>query len=178
MNAVDLATGEPAWESPVPLEDVVQTPVAVDETSAYVGDVGGRVTAIDLATGDVRWAEELGTPISGAVTLDAGRALVTTLGGRDEPSEVVALDAETGEDLWRASAEDASNLVSAPVVADGRVLVLDASAGSSRSTPRTAASSGDRRSSTRSPRAVSRSSSRAWGRRRRSRRTVRCSPST
>jgi outer membrane protein assembly factor BamB len=125
VNAVDLATGESVWASPVPLEDVVQTPVAVDETSAYVGDVGGRVTAVELATGDVRWTEDLGTPIAGAVTLDAGRALVTTLGGRDEPSEIVALDAESGEDLWHASAEDASNLVSAPVVADGRVLTLD-----------------------------------------------------
>ena len=129
VNAVDLATGESAWSSPVPLEDVVQTPVAVDETGAYIGDVGGRVTAVDLATGDVRWTEDLGTPIAGAVTVDSGRALVTTLGGRDEPSEVVALDAETGEDLWHASAEDASNLVSAPVVADGRVLTLDAIGG-------------------------------------------------
>lgn len=125
VNAIDLATGEPAWASPVPLEDVVQKPVALDETSAYVADVVGRVTAVELTTGEVRWTEDLGTPISGAVTLDAGRALVTTLGGRDEPSEVVALDAESGEDLWNASAEDASNLVSAPVVADGRVLTLD-----------------------------------------------------
>jgi outer membrane protein assembly factor BamB len=129
VNAVDLATGERVWASPVPLEDVVQTPIAVDETSAYIGDVGGRVTAVDLASGDVRWTEDLGTPISGAVTLDAGRALVTTLGGREEPSEIVALDAESGDDLWHASAEDASNLVSAPVVADGRVLTLDAFGG-------------------------------------------------
>ncbi len=125
VNAVNLATGEPAWGAPVPLEDVVQTPVAVDETSAYVGDVGGRVTVVDVASGNVRWTEELGTPISGAVTLDGGRALVTTLGGREEPSEIVALDAESGDELWRASAEDASNFVSAPVVADGRVLTLD-----------------------------------------------------
>jgi outer membrane protein assembly factor BamB len=125
VDAVDLATGESVWASPLPLEDVVQTPVAVDETSAYIGDVGGRVTVIDVASGDVRWTQELGTPISGAVTLDGGRALVTTLGGREEPSEIVALDAESGDELWRASAEDASNLVSAPVVADGRVLTLD-----------------------------------------------------
>jgi outer membrane protein assembly factor BamB len=125
VNAVDLATGEPSWEAPVPLEDVVQTPVAMDETSAYIGDVGGRVTVIDVASGDVRWTEELGTPISGAVTIDEGRALVTTLGGRDEPSEIVALDVESGDELWRASAEDASNLVTTPVVADGRVLTLD-----------------------------------------------------
>ena len=129
VNAVDIRTGEPAWGSPVQLEDVVQTPVAVDETSAYIGDVGGRVTAIDLESGDVRWTKDLGTPIAGAITLDAGRVLATTLGGQKEPSEIVALDAKRGDELWRASAEDASNLVTAPVVADGRMLTLDALGG-------------------------------------------------
>jgi outer membrane protein assembly factor BamB len=129
VNAVDIETGESVWGSPVQLDDVVQTPVAVDETSAYIGDVGGRLTVIDLESGDVRWTKELGSPISGAVTLDAGRVLATTLGGQEEPSEIVALDAESGDELWRASGEDASNLVSAPVVADGRMLALDALGG-------------------------------------------------
>lgn len=129
VNAVLLGTGEPAWPSPVPLEDIVQTPVAVDETSAYVGDVGGRVTVVDLASGDVRWTKDLGSPISGAITLDAGRVLATTLGGREQPSEIVALDDASGDELWRAHAEDASNLVSAPVVAEGRLLTLDALGG-------------------------------------------------
>ena len=129
VNAVDLQTGEPVWGSRVQLEDVVQTPVAVDETSAYVGDVGGRVTVVDLGSGDVRWTKELGTPIAGAVTLDAGRVLATTLGGQNDPSEIVALDAENGDELWRASTKDASNFVTAPVVADGRMLTLDAVGG-------------------------------------------------
>jgi outer membrane protein assembly factor BamB len=129
VNAVDLETGEPVWPAPVPLEDIVQTPVAVDGTSAYVGDVGGRLTVIDLASGDVRWKTDLGSPISGAITLDAGRVLATTLGGQDQPSEIVALDDRSGDELWRAKAEDASNLVSAPVVADGRMLTLDALGG-------------------------------------------------
>jgi outer membrane protein assembly factor BamB len=129
VNAVDLGTGEPVWASPVQLEDIVQTPVAVDESAAYVGDVGGRVTAVELASGEVRWTAELGTPISGPVTLDAGRALVTTLGGQEEPSEIVALDARSGDELWHAGADDPSNLVTAPVVVDGRMLTLDAFGG-------------------------------------------------
>ena len=39
------------WPSPVPLEDVVRTPVTVDETGVYVGDFSGHVTAVELASG-------------------------------------------------------------------------------------------------------------------------------
>ena len=42
LAAVDLRTGESVWPSAVPLEDAVRTPVAVDETAAYVGDISGR----------------------------------------------------------------------------------------------------------------------------------------
>src|SRR5918996_356095 len=128
VNAVDLATGRQAWERPVQLEEVVQTPVTVDGVVAYVGDVGGTVTAVDVASGDVRWRADLGTPVAGAVSVDADRALVSTLGDRDTPGVLVALDVDSGEELWRTD-EDAirSNLVSAPVLADGRILVLEPS---------------------------------------------------
>ena len=129
VRAISLETGRDVWSAPVQLEDIVQTPVAVDGSTAYVGDVGGRVTAIDVASGDVRWTGELGSLVTGAVTVDDGRALATAFGGGGDTSAVVAFDAETGEEEWRASREDASNLVSTPVVADGRVLVLDALGG-------------------------------------------------
>jgi outer membrane protein assembly factor BamB len=129
VRAIALDTGEDVWTTPVPLEDIVQTPVAVDGSTAYVGDVGGRVTAIDVTSGEVRWTAEVGSVIAGAVTVAEGRALVTAFGGRNEASEVVAFDAETGEEAFRASLEEASNLVSTPVVADGRILVLDAIGG-------------------------------------------------
>jgi len=126
VNAVDLRTGEPVWASPVQLDDVVQTPVAVEEGAAYIGNVGGGVTAVDLGSGEVRWTTELGTSISGAVTLDGDRAFVATLGTRRAPGRVVAMNASTGEEIWRTG-DDAmlGNLVSAPVVADGRLLVLE-----------------------------------------------------
>lgn len=125
VNAVDLSTGEPAWGSPIQLGAAVQTPVTTHGMGAYVGDVGGHVTALELASGEIRWTAEVGSPIAGPITLDDGRALVTALGGQDEPSEIVAIDAASGEEQWRASAESASAMVTAPVVADGRILAMD-----------------------------------------------------
>ena len=46
----------------------MRTPVAADETAAYVGDISGHVTAVELSSGEVRWSEDLGTSIAGAVT--------------------------------------------------------------------------------------------------------------
>ena len=129
VRAISLETGEDLWATPVQLEDIVQTPVAVEGSTAYVGDVGGGVTAIDVASGEVRWTGDVGSVVSGAVTVDDGRALATAFGGREKTSEVVAFDAATGDEEWRASLEGASNLVSTPVVADGRILVLDALGG-------------------------------------------------
>jgi outer membrane protein assembly factor BamB len=126
VNAVDLATGEPAWTAPVQLEDVVRTPIASDGTAAYVGDGGGSVTAVELSSGDVRWTADLETPIAGAVTIHDDRAIVATVGEQQTPGVVVVLDASTGDEVWRRS-EDAvlGNIVSAPVVADGRILLLE-----------------------------------------------------
>jgi outer membrane protein assembly factor BamB len=126
VNAVDLASGRPSWDVSVQLEDVVQTPVAVDREAAYVGDVGGRVTAVDLRSGEITWTADLGTPVSGAVSLDGDRAFVATLGAQRTPGAVVALDTATGHEVWHSDAEAVlGNLVSAPVLADGRILVLE-----------------------------------------------------
>lgn len=126
VNAVIAATGRPAWERPVQLQEVVQTPVTVDGAAAFVGDVGGTITAVDVGSGDVSWTAELGTPVAGAVSVDADRVLASGLGDRDTPGVVFALDAESGEEVWRTD-EDAirSNLVSTPVLEGGRILVLE-----------------------------------------------------
>jgi len=126
VNAVDLLTGEPVWGSSVQLEDVVQTPVAVDGSAAYIGDVGGHVTAVELSSGDVRWTADLGTSISGAITLDGERAYVATLGEQQTPGVVVALDTPTGDEVWRSGEEAVlGNLVSAPILVDGRIFTLE-----------------------------------------------------
>ena len=144
VRAIALDTGEDVWTTPIPLEDIVQTPVTVDGSTAYVGDVGGRVTAIDVTSGEVRWTAEVGSVIPGAITVADGRALVTAFGGRNEASEVVAFNAETGEEAFRASLEEASKLVSTPVVAEDRSWSSMRSGASWRSTRRTAVRLADR----------------------------------
>ncbi|MET1011897.1 MAG: PQQ-binding-like beta-propeller repeat protein, partial [Actinomycetota bacterium] len=126
LVAIDLRSGETVWPSPVPLEDVVRTPVTADETAVYVGDFSGHVTAVELSSGELRWSTDVGSSIAGAVTVDGDRALVATVGEQQTPGGVVALDRSTGEELWRTG-EDAvqGNLVSGPVVADGMILVLE-----------------------------------------------------
>ena len=126
VDAVDLR-GRPVWDEPVPLDAIVQMPVAVDGDTAYVGDVDGGVTAIDVATGDVRWEIDVGSAAAGAVTSDGDRIYVAALGSQRDAGAVVALDASDGEELWRTT-DDAigSNVFSAPVIASDAIVVLEA----------------------------------------------------
>lgn len=126
VNAVDL-DGRPAWDEPLQLDAVVIVPVALDDDAAYVGDVDGGVTAVELATGEERWNVDLGSSIAGAVTVDGDRLYVATVGSQTEAGAVVALDAGTGEELWRTGDDDlVGNLVSAPVIAGEMLVVLEA----------------------------------------------------
>ena len=126
VRALDRAPGEPVWTAPVELTAFVQSPVATDETTAYVADIGGIVTAIDLAAGEVRWTADAGAPIVSAVTVDDGSIYVATLGEQRTPGVVIALDPSNGEERWRTD-DDAvrGNLVSSPTLSDGRILVLE-----------------------------------------------------
>jgi outer membrane protein assembly factor BamB len=126
LAAIDLRTGEPVWPEAVQLDDVVRIPVTADETAAYIGDISGHVTAVELASGETRWSEDLASSIAGAVTIDGDRALVATEGEQKTPGAVVALERTSGDELWRTGQDVIrGTLVSPPVVADGRILVLE-----------------------------------------------------
>lgn len=128
VSAVDL-DGAPVWAEPAQLDGVVIMPVTVDGDTAYIADVDGGVTALDVASGEERWTIDVGTTVAGAVTIDGERLYVSTVGSRTDPGAVVALDAGTGERVWRTVDEDvASNVVSAPILAGGAIVALEASA--------------------------------------------------
>lgn len=92
----------------------------------YAMDGEGRVSALDAATGAVRWDRRIRSgnrrdkeAIGGGVAIMNGQVYVTSGYGL-----VVALDAASGAEIWRQ--ETLSPVTSAPAVADGRVFAVTA----------------------------------------------------
>ena len=85
--------------------------VAVWDGTVYVGTADCRVVAIDAASGEKRWetnricdpTEGGGTGITGAPRVGAGKVFVGYLaaGAHKARGSLVALDAKSGEELWR-----------------------------------------------------------------------------
>lgn len=112
----------------------LRKPPAVADGRVLVGDIEGRVQALDSASGAQAWSVETDVRIGSAPGIDAGLAV---FGGLD--GEVLALDAGSGTERWRAQVS--SEVIAAPAVArgivvvrsyDGRLTGLDASNGERR----------------------------------------------
>ncbi len=101
----------------VALDAQPAAPAAFDATSAYLPLKGGRLVAIDLQSGRVRWTSELAT--AWAPSVDAG--LVVVAG--DEL--LTALDPATGRTLWRVPM--AGGFSAPPIAAGGWVIGAPAS---------------------------------------------------
>lgn len=118
---LDLATGQERWRYHAPLDTRenaqnpkpggVVTRIDSDDVSAFVPAWGASVSAIELATGRVRWTWTPGDTVSFRSGADGVRVSgdtvyatvwhnITALGGSSE-HWLVALDRNTGRELWR-----------------------------------------------------------------------------
>ena len=123
LAAFDLDTQEPLWD-PVALDAVSRTGVTVGDGMAYLGVNGGTIYAVDLAKGKVAWTAELGRPVATQPAFTDGTVVVGLQASRQEPHPtVVALDASTGEERWRADDESQAAIVSTASIAGGTVYV-------------------------------------------------------
>ncbi len=102
------------------------SPPAAAGGAVYALDTEGTVTALSEATGERLWKTNI-TPedkdssiIGGGIAFGDGKVFVTS-----PHAEVLALDAKTGQTLWRF--KTSSPVRAAPTLADGRLYVLSIS---------------------------------------------------
>jgi polyvinyl alcohol dehydrogenase (cytochrome) len=111
VHAVDARTGAESWATDVGVE-VNDSPL-VAEGTVWVGDAEGMLHALDFETGSVLWSVELdphlqariySSPVLADGTLLVGVAsveLAMVLEDYTFRGSFVALDAATGDELWR-----------------------------------------------------------------------------
>lgn len=122
VTALDLATQEPAWRTPVPLKKVSRTGVTVDGDSAFVGDHDGNVYAIDVATGVVRWTSQAGGFLTNSLAVSGGEVVAAVQGNRTTQPHLIAFKESDGSTSWEAEVQGGV-FASAPAIENGHVIV-------------------------------------------------------
>jgi outer membrane protein assembly factor BamB len=144
LAAVDIGSLEVAWEFPgkgqehddgskVEPQGIYGNPTIADGT-VYFGAYDGWLYAVDLASGDLKWEDDLGGHIIGGATVAEGLLYVGS-----SNNQLHALDPASGAEQWRFLTGD--DIWATPLVADGvvylasmdkKLYALDAADGSER----------------------------------------------
>lgn len=130
---VDARTGNESWRGRVPLHGepsmmdeattyAPATPVT-DGEKVYAVFVTGAVAAFDM-TGAMRWMTDLGLPemnygYASSPVLHEGKLFVQLDKGGEGGSELIALDARTGDPLWRVKRDLGASWASPAIVTAG-----------------------------------------------------------
>ncbi len=123
LVAVNLADRTERWRSP--LEAVSRTGVTVDGTAVYVGDEDGKVYALDLEDGTVRWTADGGGRLDASIAAAGGTVYTVGRDGDATRLPVSAFSAADGERRWQVFPEIASTTGSAAAT-DGTSVVFGA----------------------------------------------------
>ena len=119
IEAANVERLQPAWSIPLRASHAA-TPVVVDGI-AYTADLNSNVYAIELESGRLKWRTDYEISDTGpnGVNVADGRVFGVT------PTEAIALDADTGRQLWRTPVTRTSTelVVMTPGYKDGRVYV-------------------------------------------------------
>lgn len=101
--------------------DAIGGGLAYESGRLFVTLAAGKVVALDAKTGQKEWSRSLKTPLRSAPAVLPGMVLVITI-----DSQLFALDAATGEILWRhRGIQETASLLGTviPAVDEGRVVV-------------------------------------------------------
>jgi outer membrane protein assembly factor BamB len=121
LYAVDATEGDLLWQFPdenvtpeeSPIGPMVGTPILIDSTM-YFGDFKNEAHALSLENRDLLWDYPTQNWIWGSLVYSEE---TETLIGADLDGNVFAIEAETGEEVWKFS-EPTESVVSTPVISD------------------------------------------------------------
>jgi outer membrane protein assembly factor BamB len=123
LTAINLATQDPAWKTPLQLKEVSRTGVTVDGTTAIVGDNRGNVYAVDTATGELRWTADAGGFLTNPLAVADGLIVASVQGNRTTRASLVAFKESDGTRAWQVEVQGAAVLASSPAIVGGRIIV-------------------------------------------------------
>lgn len=124
-RAFDRATGEERWHRPK-IGYPQASPALTDETLFVPGGPDGGIAALDVESGDTRWNNAVRPSDSQRSEYTAGAPVATddTVYAGNGSGTHYALDADSGDELWRyTETASAGRMVPRPAVSGGRVYI-------------------------------------------------------
>jgi outer membrane protein assembly factor BamB len=129
LHALDKATGQVRWSVPeAGTEDWIWAGPSLVNEVVYFADKKGNVYAVNAETGATLWSAQVGGSVVAAPVVNGDRVFIASAGrlpgAEDEGirhGALIALDAETGEELWRE--ETSAPLYTAPVLVGDSVVI-------------------------------------------------------
>ncbi len=116
LYALDAATGEEYWRAP--LNEAASRSPAVAGGVVYMGSADGVLHTFDSITGEPGWALRLEGGVVATTTIVDGVVYQNTFDG--DVNHAYALDAATGEELWRFDTASGQGFLP-PAVGNGLV---------------------------------------------------------
>jgi outer membrane protein assembly factor BamB/protocatechuate 3,4-dioxygenase beta subunit len=111
-QSLAAATLERGWQSRVGGAVTFSSPV-IGDGHAYVGDDAGRLTALDVDTGDITWTYDTGSVgLRGAPAVSGGMVFI----GGGQGGGIRALDSATGDEVWSIETPGRQTIYTAPTV--------------------------------------------------------------
>lgn len=124
IDSTSIASLEQAWTLDLEGQSTFgvfsSNPIITDDT-VYLQDIQSNVTAVDRASGEVKWTRKFDKPTTGPNGVAVGGGVV--VGGT--ATGAFALDAETGEVVWEKELirQDSEGVDMAPLVWNDMVII-------------------------------------------------------
>ena len=124
LTAADVPRLKLKWAFAFPgdLQSYSQATLAAGRI--FVGSWGGKVYSLDASSGCVHWFFDAGAGVRSAISIaESGSRHIAIFG--DMAANVFALDAVTGQLIWRVKIDDfpVARVSASPTVANGRIFV-------------------------------------------------------